>query len=138
MRHFLQNFFNMLYFRCSSLILHQRLPRRPEDLQDFAMTGKNVPGWNIYISRESTMPIIKSSKKRMMQNEKKRARNKETKKRTKTSIKKLEALIQEKKSREVKDSLPGVISLIDKAASKGVWHKNKASREKSKLTKKVG
>jgi len=84
------------------------------------------------------MPIIKSSKKRMMQNERKRARNKETRKRTKTSIKKLEALIQKKKSKEAKDSLPGVISLIDKAASKGVWHKNKASREKSKLTKKVG
>jgi len=109
----------------------------PEDVQDFAMTGKNVPGWNIYISRELTMPIIKSSKKRMMQNKKKRARNKEIKKRTKTSIKKLEALIQKKKSKETKDSLPGVISLIDKAASKGVWHKNKASREKSKLMKKI-
>ena len=90
------------------------------------------------ISRELTMPIIKSSKKRMMQDKKKRARNKEIKKRTKTSIKKLEALIQEKKSKEAKDSLPGVISLIDKAASKRVWHKNKASREKSKLMKKVG
>jgi len=84
------------------------------------------------------MPIIKSSKKRMMQDKKKRARNKEIKKRTKTSIKKLEALIQEKKNKEAKDSLPGVISLIDKAASKRVWHKNKASREKSKLMKKVG
>jgi small subunit ribosomal protein S20 len=84
------------------------------------------------------MPIIKSSKKRMMQDKKKRARNKEIKKRTKTSIKKLETLIQEKKNKEAKDSLPGVISLIDKAASKRVWHKNKASREKSKLMKKVG
>ncbi len=84
------------------------------------------------------MPIIKSSKKRMVQNEKKRARNKEIKKRTKTSIKKLEALIQEKKSQEAKDSLPGVISLIDKARAKGVWRKNKASREKSKLMKKAG
>lgn len=84
------------------------------------------------------MPIIKSSKKRVVQNEKKRIRNKEIKKRTKASIKKLEALIQEKKSKEVKDSLPDVISLIDKAASKGIWHKNKASREKSKLMKKLG
>jgi len=84
------------------------------------------------------MPITKSSKKRMVQNEKKRVRNKEIKKRTKTSIKKLEALIQDKKSKEAKDSLPGVISLIDKTAAKGVWRKNKASREKSKLMKKVG
>ena len=90
------------------------------------------------IPRELTMPITRSGKKRVVQNEKKRVRNKEIKKRTKTSIKKLEALIQEKKSQEVKDSLPSVISLIDKAASKGVWRKNKASREKSKLMKKVG
>ena len=83
------------------------------------------------------MPITRSSKKRMVQNQKKRARNKEIKKRTKTSIKKLEVLIEEKKNKEAKDSLPGVISLIDKAVSKGVWHKNKASREKSKLTKKL-
>jgi small subunit ribosomal protein S20 len=84
------------------------------------------------------MPIIKSSKKRMVQDRKKRARNKDTKKRTKTSIRKLEVLIEEKKSKEAKESLPGVLSLIDKAASKGVWHKNKASREKSKLMKKLG
>lgn len=84
------------------------------------------------------MPITKSAKKRVVQNEKRRIRNKEIKKRTKTSIKKLETLIQEKKSKEAKDSLPGVISLIDKTASKGVWRKNKASREKSKLMKKVG
>lgn len=83
------------------------------------------------------MPIIKSSKKRMVQDRKKRARNKEIKKRTKTSIKKLEVLIEEKKSKEAKESLPGVLSLIDKAASKGIWHKNKASREKSKLMKKL-
>lgn len=84
------------------------------------------------------MPIIKSSKKRMAQDQKKRARNKEIRKRTKTSIKKLEVLIEEKKSKEAKESLPGVLSLIDKARAKGVWHKNKASREKSKLMKKLG
>lgn len=83
------------------------------------------------------MPIIKSNKKRMAQDQKKRARNKEIKKRTRTSIKKLEVLIEEKKSKEAKESLSGVLSLIDKAASKGVWHKNKASREKSKLMKKL-
>ncbi|GAJ04639.1 unnamed protein product, partial [marine sediment metagenome] len=29
-------------------------------------------------------------------------------------------------------------SLIDKAVSKGIWHKKKADREKSKLMKKLG
>ena len=83
------------------------------------------------------MPILKSSKKRMIQNKKRRTRNRETKKKTKTNIKGLESLVQQKKDKEAKDSLPGVISLIDKAVSKGVWPKNKASREKSKLMKKL-
>ena len=84
------------------------------------------------------MPIIKSSQKRMRQNQKKRVRNRNIRKQTKTKIKKLEELIEKKKNKEAKESLPRVTSLIDKAVAKGVWHKNKASREKSKLMTKVG
>ena len=83
------------------------------------------------------MPIIKSSKKRMKQNQTKRAHNKSIKKQTKTSIKELEELIEGNRNEEAKKSLPQVLSLIDKTVSKGVWHKNKVAREKSKLTKKL-
>jgi len=74
----------------------------------------------------------------MRQNQKKRVRNRNIRKQTKTKIKKLEELIEKKENKEAKESLPRVTSLIDKAVAKGVWHKNKASREKSKLMKKVG
>lgn len=84
------------------------------------------------------MPILKSSKKRAKQDQRKRERNQGIKRQTKTSIGKLKELIDQGKNEEVKKSLPSVVSLIDKAVSKGVWHKNKAAREKSKLMKKLG
>lgn len=82
------------------------------------------------------MPILKSSKKRAKQDQRKRERNQGIKRQTKTSIRKLKELTNQGKNEEVKKSLPSVLSLIDKAVSKGVWHKNKAAREKSKLMKK--
>jgi len=82
------------------------------------------------------MPILKSSKKRAKQDQRKRERNQGIKRQTKTSIGKLKELINQGKNEEVKKSLPSVVSLIDKAVSKGVWHKNKAAREKSKLMRK--
>jgi small subunit ribosomal protein S20 len=54
-----------------------------------------------------------------------------------TVIKKVEKAIQSKKPGQALDLLEGAIPLIDKAASKGVIHKNKASRHVSRLTKKV-
>ncbi len=84
------------------------------------------------------MPILKSSKKRAKQDQRKRERNQGIRRQTKTSIGKLKELINQGKNEEVKKSLPSVVSLIDKVVSKGVWHKNKAAREKSKLMKKLG
>jgi len=83
------------------------------------------------------MPILKSSKKRMRQDQKKRLHNQSVKKQTKTSIKKLRELIDEGKRNEAKESLPHILSLIDKTVAKGVWHKNKAARIKSKLMKRL-
>jgi len=80
----------------------------------------------------------KSAKKRARQNEGKRERNRSIKGRTKTSIRKIKELTNEKKTEEAKKLLPEVISLIDKAASKGAWHKNKSAREKSRLMKSLG
>jgi len=83
------------------------------------------------------MPIIKSAKKRMRQDEKRREYNKNWKRRMKTNIKKMENLIDQGKIKEAKEFSPHLISLIDKTAAKGVIHKNKACREKSKITKKL-
>ena len=83
------------------------------------------------------MPIIKSAKKRMRQDEKRRERNRTMQRRIKTVSRKVSQLIHQKKTGEAKKKLPEVIGLMDKAASKGIWHKNKAAREKSKLMKRL-
>lgn len=83
------------------------------------------------------MPIIKSAKKRMRQDQKRREQNRAIQRRIKTVSGKLSQLINQKKTEEAKKKLPEVIAIIDKAASKGIWHKNKAAREKSKLMKRL-
>jgi len=83
------------------------------------------------------MPIIKSSKKSMKKDRKRRERNRSIESKAKTEIKKINELITQKKEEEAKEILPQIISLIDNAAQKRVWHKNKAARQKSKLMKKL-
>ena len=55
----------------------------------------------------------------------------------KTEIKKIENLINQGKTKEAKEIFPSIAGLIDKITAKGVIHKNKASREKSKIAKKL-
>ena len=83
------------------------------------------------------MANIKSAKKRILVNQTKAARNKAIKSRVKTSIKKVEAAVAAKNSAAAKAALLSTISEIDKAASKGVYHKNTASRKVSRLSKAV-
>ena len=77
----------------------------------------------------------KSSKKRARQDAVKRIRNRYYKKSTRTAIQKLREM--ESKS-DAEQFLPKVISMIDKLAKRNLWHKNKASNLKSKLTRFVG
>ena len=84
-----------------------------------------------------TVANIKSAKKRILVNQTKAARNKAIKSRVKTSIKKVEAAVAAKDSAAAKAALLSTISEIDKAASKGVYHKNTASRKVSRLSKDV-
>ena len=74
------------------------------------------------------MANIKSAKKRVLVNRKKAERNKSIKSAVKTSIKKVEAAVA---------ALTNAISTIDKAATKGVYHKNNAARKVSRLSKAV-
>ncbi|MBU0534516.1 MAG: 30S ribosomal protein S20 [Candidatus Omnitrophica bacterium] len=80
----------------------------------------------------------KSSLKRARQIRERNVRNKRVKKSFKTAIKKLELGIKEKKGiQELTPLLTKAISLIDKAAKKGVLHKNTAGRKKSLISKKI-
>ncbi len=76
----------------------------------------------------------KSAKKRIRSNNAKKLRNRYYAKSTRTAIKKLRML---EKKEEAANSLPRVVSLIDRLAKKSVIHKKKASNLKSKLTKHV-
>nr|WP_330397294.1 30S ribosomal protein S20 [Blautia hominis] len=80
---------------------------------------------------------IKSAKKRILVNKTKADRNKSIKSAVKTSIKKVEAAVTAKDKEAAAAALLNAISTIDKAASKGVYHKNNAARKVSRLSKAV-
>ena len=82
------------------------------------------------------MANIKSAQKRIRVAAKRQARNKHIKSGTKTAIKKVNVAVKAG-DEAAKELLVQAISTIDKACSKGVFHKNTAARKKSKLTKMV-
>ena len=83
------------------------------------------------------MANIKSAKKRVLVTEIKTARNKAIKSKVKTCIKKVEAAVANKDKEAANEALIVAISEINKAASKGIYHKNNAARKVSRLTKAV-
>lgn len=85
-------------------------------------------------SEKIIMANHKATKKDVRQAAKRRERNKYYGKTTRNAIRDLKASADEKAYGE---SLPSVVSMIDKLAKKGVIHKNKASNLKSKLARKA-
>jgi small subunit ribosomal protein S20 len=79
----------------------------------------------------------KSAEKRARQNKKRQLRNVSVKSRVKTRLKAVLSVVGEKKKDDSREALAKAIAVIDKAASKGVLHKNTASRKISRLTRKV-
>ena len=74
------------------------------------------------------MPIIKSAKKRVKTAEKAAVRNSKTKRSLKSALKTFARKTDAKNHSAAQ-------SAIDKAAKKGVIHKNKAARQKSRLAR---
>lgn len=83
---------------------------------------------------ESDMANIKSAKKRILVIETKTLRNKAIKSKVKTMVKKVEAAIAAGDKAAAEAALKVAISEISKATSKGIFHKNTASRKISRLT----
>ncbi|NLC16748.1 MAG: 30S ribosomal protein S20 [Clostridiales bacterium] len=81
------------------------------------------------------MPNTKSAKKRVKIAEKKNLRNRMVKSRIKTAIKKFNAAIMSNDAAGAEALLPDTFSIIDKAVSKGVIHKNNAANKKAALAK---
>ena len=80
---------------------------------------------------------IKSAKKRILVNETKAARNKAIKSKVKTYVKKVEATVAANDKAAASEALKAAIVEINKAGSKGVYHKNTCARKVSRLTKAV-
>lgn len=80
---------------------------------------------------------IKSAKKRAKQSEARRQRNIAGRSAMRTQIKTLLKVIQSGDSQAANQILSKTASVLDKTAQKGLIHKNKAARTKSRLHKKV-
>lgn len=81
------------------------------------------------------MPNIKSAEKRVKIIEKKTAQNKAVKSKISTYIKKFKAAIENKDVEVAEIAFNDVVSLLDKAASDNVIHKNNADRRKAHYAK---
>ncbi|MFQ6014881.1 MAG: 30S ribosomal protein S20 [Anaerolineae bacterium] len=78
-----------------------------------------------------------SAKKRIRSSEKRRQRNRVYRSRVGTFIKKVNALIAEGKLAEAEEIAQQAVSALDRAAVKGIIHKNNAARRKSRLMKRL-
>jgi small subunit ribosomal protein S20 len=87
-------------------------------------------------SWRKTLANIKSQIKRNAQNEKRRVRNRNFRGYARTAVNQARAGFTEN-SPETKEVVLKAISALDKAAEKGVIHKNNAARRKSRLMKKL-
>lgn len=83
------------------------------------------------------MANIKSAIKRVKTNEKRRAHNASFKSAMRTAIKKFEAYVANNDVEQATAAFKLATKKIDKAASKGIIHKNAAARFKSRLAKKL-
>ncbi|NLZ83097.1 MAG: 30S ribosomal protein S20 [Clostridiales bacterium] len=83
------------------------------------------------------MANIKSSKKRILVNNAKADRNKAVKSKVKTMIKKVDSAIVAGDKALATTALNEAVSQINRATTKGVYHKNTAGRKISRLTKAV-
>ena len=87
------------------------------------------------------MANIKSQIKRNRQNEKRRARNRVYVGGARTYVKKarqaIDAAKAGSKDEDAREATLKAISALDKAAEKGILHKNNAARRKSRLMKRL-
>lgn len=83
------------------------------------------------------MANIKSQIKRNRQNEERRKRNKAVKSELKTSIRRFHEAASRGDADEATSRMRAACRRLDKAASKGVLHKNQAANRKSALARRA-
>lgn len=83
------------------------------------------------------MPNIKSAKKRVLVSKVNNERNKMDKSILRTTLKKFDAAVAEGNREQADSAYQAAVQSIDKAAGKGILHKNAAARKKSQITLKM-
>jgi len=83
------------------------------------------------------MPITKSAKKALRQNIARREKNNKQKKSLSVAIKNYSRFIESKEKEKAIEKLNQVFKKLDKAVKTNLIKKNKASRLKSRLSKKI-
>lgn len=87
------------------------------------------------------MANIKSQKKRNKQNEKRRLKNANIKSSIRTVIKKVVSLLSSAKEGKdvaaLNENYKKLVKTVDVSAAKGIIHKKKAARKKSRLAKQI-
>ena len=81
------------------------------------------------------MPNIKSAAKRVLTIQKRTERNRRIKSTVRTAVRRFHEALASDNKEEAQAKLRQALVLIDKAATKGVMHKNTAARRKSRLAK---
>ncbi|MDQ0190494.1 30S ribosomal protein S20 [Alicyclobacillus cycloheptanicus] len=81
------------------------------------------------------MPNIKSAEKRVRTTAKRSLRNTSLRSALRTTLKKFEATLNQNDVEQARLALRIATRALDKAATKGIIHRNTASRKKSRLTR---
>lgn len=79
------------------------------------------------------MANSRQARKRTRQAEKRRSQNASQRSMVRTYIKRVRAAIQTQDAQQAQTALTDAIPVIDRMADKGILHKNKAARHKSRL-----
>lgn len=85
------------------------------------------------VFRSVTLANIKSAKKRAIQSEKRRQQNASQRSMMRTFIKKTYAAVLTNDATAAQDAFKKMVPVLDRMADKGLIHKNKAARHKSRL-----
>jgi len=92
-------------------------------------------------NREGTEEVVlantRSAKKRVRQSQRRRVHNRTFRTQARTSVKQARAAVASDDRAAAEQAVRSAISQLDKAASKGVIHRNNAARRKSRLVKRL-
>lgn len=99
--------------------------------------GLKKSGTSLRIIRSFTLANIKSAKKRAITAEKNRRHNASRRSMMRTYLKKVQAAIAAGDQAQAQQAFAVLTPVIDRYATKGLIHKNKAARHKSRLNAQI-